>query len=179
MTCGLCSTRCAADPRHGAPGAVRDDRPGSLVSGCGEHQGDAGRREPGRAPWSKMPRSRLRRGRGHPWPRSSSNGLRRRVPRHGHGHRTEALWCGVDPWGRRLPKLRLYAYGPDLPRPGLLLTPTNHNWPVERLARTPWRTLAASISEFAVKTGRPSFRTLQGRAWRRILMSLITTDNHG
>jgi hypothetical protein len=37
------------------------------------------------------------------------------------------------------------------------LTPTNHHWRVERLARTPWRTLAAP----SVKTRRSNFRTLR------------------
>jgi hypothetical protein len=53
----------------------------------------------GRVPLSKMPRSRLRRGRGHPWPRSRSNGLRRRGARHGHGHRTERVVARRGPLG--------------------------------------------------------------------------------
>jgi hypothetical protein len=67
-----------------------------------------------RVPRSKMPRSRLRRGQGHPWPRSSSNGLRRRGPRHGlTGIGRSALWHGVGPLGPPLSEPP-----PVRPRPG-------------------------------------------------------------
>ena len=90
------------------------------LAGCGEHTVTQGVEDQGRVPRSKMPRSRLRRGRGHP--RSSSNGLRRHGPQHGHGHRTERAVA------RRVPLGRLFPGGgaghrtwPGSPRTALLL----------------------------------------------------------
>lgn len=39
---------------------------------------------------------------------------------------------------------------------------TNHHWRVDRLARTPWRTLAAPIGKSAAKPRRANFRTPRG-----------------
>jgi hypothetical protein len=72
-------------------------------------------------PQSKMPGAQLRRGRGHPWPRSRSNGAATPQVRHDHGIGRNALWRGVGPLGPLLSEPRPYAHGLDLPRRGLLL----------------------------------------------------------
>jgi hypothetical protein len=91
---------CTRPPRA----LLEDDRPGSCVSGCGEHQGDTGRRERGRAPWSRCRGRGCSAVEGIPGPRSRSNGLRRHGPRHGPEHRTERIVARRGPLGRRFPK---------------------------------------------------------------------------
>ena len=93
-----------------------------------------------------MPRSRLQRGPGHPWPRSRAPD-RTGCDAAGRGMTgigRSALWRGVGPLGRRFPKLRPYAHGRDLPRPGLLLAAGLDVGPVLGCLRLANRVLLAS-----------------------------------